>query len=178
MKVLKTHMLLAGMALLLILAAAQTEAEGRMFMKNGDDWDAITTATEQPPKLCPIAANAGGAAQAGNLRALRDQQIDRALGATVATMYYRNMAEITAALSHNHTLRMRFILILRGFMPKVQQLLAEGATTITATEFLQLYDFLTDLKGQTDLTLGADIDFILQGMESGWLLPCLGVSVE
>jgi hypothetical protein len=63
-------------------------------------------------------------------------------------------------------------------MPVVGKLLRQGSATIAADDLLAMHEFLTDLQGQAGLKLRMDIDFILRGLESGWLLQWLGVAVE
>ena len=72
----------------------------------------------------------------------------------------------------------RFSGITRSNMPTVRELLRQGSATMAADDLLEIHEFLLDLQGQAGLKLRMDIDFILRGMESGWLLQWLGIELE
>jgi hypothetical protein len=113
-----------------------------------------------------------------SLRQLRDERLHTAIGALLAAVYYQNMHEVSAILREDADLRFRFTRITLTCMPVARELLVKGSA-VTATEDMQeIYEFLSDLQDQAGLKLSMDIDFILRGIDSGWLLPCLGVTVE
>ncbi len=129
-------------------------------------------------KNCPFRGSEAGAPGVQPLRQLRDSQIDTAIGAVIASMYYQNMDEISDILRDNRRLRYRFNRITRGTMPVVGRLLRQGTATIAEDELFEMHGFLIDLQARAGIKLGMDIDFIVRGLESGWLLQWLGVSVE
>ena len=88
------------------------------------------------------------------------------------------MVEITAILQDSRPLRNRFNRLARTNMPAVRELIMQGTATIMADDLLEMHEFLTDLQGRAGLLLRMDIDFILRGFESGWLLQWLGITVE
>jgi hypothetical protein len=112
------------------------------------------------------------------LRSLRDVHLESAFGATIATMYYRNMVEIGDILQNSPALRLRFNRLVRASMPVAGLLLRQGTATIAADDTAAIYDFLNDMKDAAGVQLQMDIDFILRGMESGWLLEWMGIEIE
>jgi hypothetical protein len=104
-------------------------------------------------KSCPFGRSSAGASGVQPLRQLRDSRIDTALGAVIASMYYQNTDEI-------------------------EDILRQGTAAMAADDLLEMHDFLTDLQARAGLKLRMDIDFILRGLESGWLLQWLGIELE
>ena len=92
-------------------------------------------------------------------------------------MYYRNADEISAILQNDPGLRSRFTSLARSGMPAVNSLARSGRATISAGDLLGLHGFLVDLQARSGARLRMDIDFILRGIETGWLLRWLGVTV-
>jgi hypothetical protein len=129
-------------------------------------------------KNCPFRGSAAGAPGVQPLRQLRDSQIDTAIGAVIASMYYQNMDEISDILRDNPRLRYRFNRITHGTMPVVGRLLRQGTATIEEDDVFEMHGFLTDLQSRAGTQLHMDIDFIVRGLESGWLLQWLGIAVE
>ena len=78
-------------------------------------------------------------------------------------------------LRDNCRLRYRFNRITRGTVPVLGRLLRQGTATIAEDDLFEMHGFLTDLQARAGIKLGMDIDFILRGLESGWLLQWLGV---
>ena len=113
-----------------------------------------------------------------SLRQLRDARLATAFGAMIATMYYRNMEEIAGILQDSPDLRDRFSRLAHDTMPSVQELVLQGTATITADDLLAIHAFLIDLQDHAGLQVRMDIDFILRGLESGWLLQVLGISIK
>ena len=62
-------------------------------------------------------------------------------------------------------------------MPAARELVQQGATTISVARVKEIHEFLIDLQTLAGLKLRMDIDFILRGFESGWLLRWLGITV-
>jgi hypothetical protein len=112
------------------------------------------------------------------LRQLRQAKIMTAIGALITSMYYHNMDEISDILSGSQALRSRFASITRSNMPAARELLQQGSTTMAAEDLLEIQEFLLDLQEHSGMKLRMDIDFILRGFESGWLLQWLGITVE
>lgn len=139
---------------------------------------APTTTTTTIRRLCPFRRSSASEAAVQPLRSLRDSQLDTAFGAVIASMYYQNMDEITGILQDSRALRSRFNRLTRTNMPAVRELMTQGTATIEADDLLEMHEFLTDLQGRAGLQLRMDIDFILRGLESGWLLQWLGITVE
>ena len=96
----------------------------------------------------------------------------------IATMYYQNMEEVSDILQDNSELRDRFSLLTRDNMPAVKTLMQQGTATIAADDLLAIHAFLTDLQAKAGLKLRMDIDFLLRGMESGWLQQWLGITAK
>ncbi len=138
-----------------------------------------TTTTIIPGVICPFSKAAGN--ERGNLktlRQLRQAKINTAIGAVIASMYYQNMEEISDILSAEPELRSRFNGITRSNMPAVRELLQQGNSTIAVDDLLKIQEFLLDMQGHAGFKLRMDIDFVLRGMESGWLLQWLGIDLE
>ena len=112
-----------------------------------------------------------------SLRELRNQKLHTAIGALLATMYYQNMADIAAVLQDNSGLSARFMLLTSKNMPVARALVRHGAAAISRANIIEIHEFLIGLQAQAGLKLSMDIDFILQGIESGWLLHWLGITV-
>ena len=81
-------------------------------------------------------------------------------------------------MQHDDVLRSRFIRLTLVHMPLARELLAQGSAAISARDLLELHLFLRDLQEQSRLKLRMDIDVILRGIESGWLLQWLGIRIE
>jgi len=113
-----------------------------------------------------------------SLRELRNQKLHTAMGAMLAGMYYKNMNEVGAILKDDNGLNVRFMLITGENMPAVRELVRHGGTAISSSSLIQIHDFLIDLQSQAGLKLSMDIEFILRGLESGWLLPWLGITIK
>ena len=96
----------------------------------------------------------------------------------LATMYYQNMDDIAAVLKDNGALNTRFRVITSKNMPAVKALVLNGSTAISSANAGEIHEFLIDLQAQAGLKLSMDIDFILRGFESGWLLGWLGITIE
>jgi hypothetical protein len=109
---------------------------------------------------------------------LRDTMLDTALGIRIATLYYQNLEEIGAILEEDAELNARFMRIVRGNMPVVKGLMTRGTASMRSDDILDVHDFLLDLQEQGGVKLEQDIDFILQGIESGWLLGWSGITLE
>ena len=132
----------------------------------------------KPGGGCPITRTMGNGAHIQSLRQLRDAKLDTAIGAMLTAFYYNNSNEINGILTGNDALRARFRHIIGKNLPAAKSLVQHGAATISSDELLEMYDFLTDLKAQANLRLHCNIDFVLRGMESGWLLQCMGITVQ
>ncbi|MBN2108844.1 MAG: hypothetical protein JW832_15565 [Deltaproteobacteria bacterium] len=137
-----------------------------------------STTTTSIRRLCPFRRSAATDAGVQTLRDLRDSQLETAFGAVIASMYYQNMDEIGDILQDSRALRNRFNRLTKTNMPAVRELMTQGTATIEADDLLEMHEFLTDLQGRAGMQLRMDIDFILRGMESGWLLQWLGITVE
>ena len=122
-----------------------------------------------------MAADAG---QLKGLHDLRDAKLGTVLGAWIASAYYQNMAEISAIISGSDDLRGRFSSIIRSTMPAVRALVQDGRAEIPADSLLEAHAFLSDLQAHAGMRLRLDVGFILQGIESGWLLQLMGVTVK
>ena len=88
------------------------------------------------------------------------------------------MEEIGAILEADTNLSGRFTRIVSGSMPAVKELITQGSATMQSANIVDVHDFLLDLQAQAGPKLRMDIDFILRGMESGWLLGWSGITVE
>ena len=138
-----------------------------------------TTTTIGSGVICPFSRAAGNDTEnVKTLRHLRQAKINTAIGALIAFMYYQNMDEISGILSGSPELRVRFNGITRSNMPAARELLRQGSTSMAAEDLLEIQEFLLDLQGHACFKLRMDIDFILRGMESGWLLQWLGIVPE
>ncbi len=117
-------------------------------------------------------------AEAESVGALRDRMLETAMGSSFATMYYQNMDEITAILKADETMAAQFSSIVKDNAAVISGLLQDGRADIKAAEMLRIIAFLKDLQKQASLKLQNDIDFVLRGIKTGWLLNWMGVAVE
>jgi hypothetical protein len=138
--------------------------------------DSSTTTTIR--RLCPFRHSAAREADVQPLRDLRDAQLESSLGSLIAAMYYENIDEIGDILRDDAGLRRRFNRLTMHNMPVVRQLLSRGEATIGEADLLNDHEFLSDLKDKAGVKLAVDIDFILRGIEYGWLPQWLGITVE
>ena len=138
-----------------------------------------TTTTIASGVICPFSRAAGNDTEnVKTLRQLRQAKINTAIGVLIASMYCQNMNEISRILSDSPELYNRFNGITRGNMPAARELLQQGSATMASEDVLEIHEFLLDLQGHAGFKLRMDIDFILRGMESGWLLQWLGIVPE
>ena len=138
-----------------------------------------TTTSIASGVICPFSRAAGNdTGHVKTLRQLRQAKINNAIGAFIAFMYYQNMNEISGILSDSPELYRRFNGITRGNMPAARELLQQGSTTMAAEDVLEIHEFLLALQGHAGFRLRMDLDFLLRGMESGWLLQWLGIVPE
>ncbi len=127
---------------------------------------------------CPFVKSSGEPGQAKSLRQLRDSRLATALGALLATRYYQNMEEIGAILQGDAEMKVRFNRLVRDNMPVVTGLMKRGTATMRSADILELHGFLLDLQSRAGVKLQQDIEFVLHGIESGWLLGWSGITVE
>ena len=140
--------------------------------------DNVYTKTIYIVRRCPFARPFDAGTDVNSLRQLRDANLATYSGAMIATMYYQNMEEVSDILQDNSELRDRFSLLTRDNMPAVKTLMQQGTATIAADDLLAIHAFLTDLQAKAGLKLRMDIDFLLRGMESGWLQQWLGITAK
>jgi hypothetical protein len=112
------------------------------------------------------------------LQQFRDATLDTFIGARIATMYYQNINEINAILQDNDELRYRFNELTRSNMTALTALLGQGSATIPADDLFEVYAFLADMQEQAGPGLRMNIDFVLRGIDSGWLLRWMGITIE
>jgi hypothetical protein len=139
---------------------------------------ATTTTTTTPGRRCPFKKAASEGVDVSGIRKLRDARLDTATGAMISSMYYQNMAEISDILRHDDALRERFRLIVGNSLPEVNALVRDGVATMTEDRLIELHDFLVDLQAQAGPLLRHNINFILWGIESGWLQQWFGITVK
>lgn len=135
-----------------------------------------TTTTISSDIVCPFSRAARGRGQP--LRQLRNERLNTAVGAALVSMYYRNVNEIDAILHHDDMLRLRFGRLVLRHLPLARRLLVQGSAAIAPEDLLELYDFLLDLQDEAGPGLRMDIDFLLLGIEAGWLPEWLGLRID
>ena len=60
----------------------------------------------------------------------------------------------------------------------VKGLLTRSTAVMRSDDILELHDSLLDLQDRGGVKLPQDIEFILNGIESGWLLGWSGITLE
>jgi len=95
----------------------------------------------------------------------------------IASIYYENMDEISAIISEDDFIRERFAMLVGNNLSAVKALVKDGSVQIGSDNLLDMHTFLINLQKHGSLRMRQQIDFILSGIESGWLLPWLGITV-
>ena len=78
----------------------------------------------------------------------------------------------------DHELRERFREIVSENIGAAAELIATGETRVPAETIVNVISFIEELKKQSSPQLQLAIDFILRGIEDGFLLHGIGVKVD
>ena len=127
---------------------------------------------------CAIAASLANRQQIKALRTVRDTNLSDLSGALVTAIYYRNITEISALFDEHPELRDRFKSLVNEHSDILENLLQGQAATVSPAAIADAIGYLEALKAEGSIMFQYNIDFIILGIENGFLLNGLGITIE
>jgi PKD repeat protein len=112
------------------------------------------------------------------LRNLRDSMPDNIYWFAIASIYYSSSSEVTSILQGNPELRDRLRELVSGNIEIAEQLTAEREITVDENVINEIISFMNDLKSEGSPALQDNIDFVIRGIEDGYLLNGLGIYID
>lgn len=128
--------------------------------------------------ICAIGSSLNSRSQIETLQAMRDASLDSFSGALLTAIYYRNTAEVNSLLDEHPELRARLRALVADHINIFEKLLQGEPVTVSADVLADAYGFFDELKAEGSIALQNDIDFIITGMQNGYFLDAMGISLE
>ena len=127
---------------------------------------------------CAIAASIANRQQIKAMRTVRDANLSDLSGALLTAIYYRNVNEISALFDEYPKLRDRFKTLVNEHSDVLEKLLQGQNATVSPAAVADVIGYLEDLKADGSIMFQYNIDFIILGIENGFLLNGLGITIE
>ncbi len=140
--------------------------------------NATSPPAPEPEPQCPVSRTVSEDEQIKLLRKLRDNWLNNTAAANLVLIYYSNDLELSQILSKNISLRQKFKTEIKDNINIVKELLLKGRVTVDQKKIIQLTDFLNELKLRGSPKLKADIDFVIRGIQKGYLLKSTGINIK
>jgi PKD repeat protein len=127
---------------------------------------------------CAIAASIANRQQIKAMRAVRDANLSDLSGALLTAIYYRNVTEISALFDEHPELSNRFRELVQEHSDVLENLLQGQDATVSPAAVADVIDYLEDLKAKSSIMFQYNINFIILGIENGFLLNGLGITIK
>ncbi|MCX5905224.1 MAG: hypothetical protein NTV89_17530 [Proteobacteria bacterium] len=88
------------------------------------------------------------------------------------------MIEISAILRENDGLQDKFREIINENIKTAEEFIMLNEANTTSDSLLKIINILSVLKSKGSLKLAGDIDFVIRGIEEGYLLDGIGIRVK
>jgi len=130
-----------------------------------------------PDIPCPMSGTLDEKKDVARLRRLRDSMGDTVFGIILISIYYQSAAEISAVMDDNPELQHRLRELVLVNISAVERIIKNEDATMSEKRVDEVVNFLLDLRDAGSHRLERNIDFIIMGLEQGFLLEGIGISV-
>jgi len=131
-----------------------------------------------PTPSCPFTAAISNHDDLQLLRAARDEKLGTLSGMCLVALFYGNAREAAAIVQQQPALRETMANLVAQNRPLLQALARGEPGHISSSAVQEAASFLRDLQNPESMRFALVLNGVLHGLEHGWLLDILDITVE